>query len=158
MNAYRRPSLKYPWLPLVYGGACMASVVMEQYIAPGTLLQLQGLFPVIAGCLIATLAVALDLWAVNTMIGLDTPIRLDRCARRLVTEGPYRYTRNPIYLSYTLLMIGGALIFGNEWMLLAAPLTALVTTSIAIRKEEMHLLLRFGVDFERYCRRTRRWI
>lgn len=158
MNAYRMKPLKYPWLPLLYGGACVLALFLEFYISPSAIPALQGMMPVLAGCLIATAAVALDLWAVNTMMTSQTPVRLDRCAQRLVTEGPFRYTRNPIYLSYTLLMIGGGLILQNGWMLMAAPITALVTTLIAIRNEEMHLLVRFGVDFERYCRQTRRWI
>ena len=81
-----------------------------------------------------------------------------RCATHLVTCGPFRYSRNPIYLGYTLMTTGIGLVLGNGWFLVGALIAALVTSYLAIRREESHLLSRFGFEFERYCRTTRRWI
>jgi protein-S-isoprenylcysteine O-methyltransferase Ste14 len=46
----------------------------------------------------------------------------------------------------------------NSWFYVAAVFAAIVTTFVAIRREERHLQARFGCDFESYCTRTRRWI
>jgi protein-S-isoprenylcysteine O-methyltransferase Ste14 len=81
-----------------------------------------------------------------------------RSSPQLVIRGPFRYSRNPIYLGYTLLTIGAGIYFDNAWMVIFALGAAAVTHLYVIRKEEMHLLARFGYEFERYCRRTRVWI
>ncbi|MCF1434970.1 MULTISPECIES: methyltransferase family protein [Rhizobium/Agrobacterium group] len=158
MNAYRMKPLKYPWPPLLYVGACVLAFFLNAYIAPVSPFEEQEPVMWMTGAMIATGAIAIDFWAIKTLMSNYTPLSQHQRARRLVTEGPYRYSRNPIYLGYTLLMIAAGMILGNVWLILAAPLTAMLTTMIAIRCEEMHLLVRFGVDFERYCQHTRRWL
>jgi Putative protein-S-isoprenylcysteine methyltransferase len=80
----------------------------------------------------------------------------NRSPSQLLTHGPYRFTRNPIYLGYTASTIAFGLILDNPWFLIAAFAAAVVTSQIVIRREEMHLLAWFGVEYERYCRITRR--
>ena len=87
-----------------------------------------------------------------------TALLSNRSAARLVICGPFRYTRNPIYLGYTLLTLSAGVFLNNGWILMAAIVAAAITHLYVIRKEEMHLLARFGYEFERYCRRTRVWI
>ncbi|MCY1303944.1 hypothetical protein D3C71_2066730 [compost metagenome] len=81
-----------------------------------------------------------------------------RSATCLVTYGPFRFTRNPIYLGYTLMMVGFGLATLNPWFFITAIAAVMLTTVFAIRNEERHLLSRFGFEFERYCRHTSRWI
>ena len=110
------------------------------------------------GALLVAVALFLDLWAIKTLVEYRTTVMPHRGAQRLVTSGPFRYSRNPIYLGYTLITLAIGFLTGNAWFFVAAIGAAIVTTVIAIRKEEMHLLARFGIDFEHYCQRTRRWL
>ncbi|HXV29307.1 MAG TPA: isoprenylcysteine carboxylmethyltransferase family protein, partial [Sinorhizobium sp.] len=68
------------------------------------------------------------------------------------------FTRNPIYLGYTLVMVGIGLMTLNPWFFVMATVAVALTTLVAVRNEERHLLSRFGFEFERYCRHTARWI
>ncbi len=83
------------------------------------------------------------------------PHRGSRC---LVTSGPFRWSRNPIYLGNTLLLTGIGLATGNGWFVIMAIAAALVIQKLAIEREEQHLRALFGEDYEAYCRTTRRWI
>lgn len=155
---YRMKPLKYPWPPLLYLGACVIAVLLDDYVASAPLIDPKGTIALIAGAMIATGAIAFNVWAIHTLMLHYSSLSLHQSKRPLITDGPYRYSRNPIYLGYTLLMVAGGLMLGNGWLMIAAPIAALLTTLIAIRYEELHQLVRFGVDFERYCQRTRRWI
>ena len=108
--------------------------------------------------LAGTLVPALVVWGYAKLIRHRTALLSSSPTTHLVTSGPYRFTRNPVYLGYTLAMLGGGLFLGNYWMAVIAALTALVTHAWIIRSEEKHLLARFGFEFECYCRRTRAWI
>lgn len=158
MNAYRLKPLSFPWPPVLYGLAILFALIAGRFVGlfpsmmPGSYLFLG-----IGGAMIAA-AVLLDLWAVKTLIECRTTVMPHRGAQRLVTCGPFRYSRNPIYLGYTLATAAFGFLTGNAWFFVAALAAAVVTTYIAIRNEEMHLLARFGIDFEQYCQRTRRWL
>jgi protein-S-isoprenylcysteine O-methyltransferase Ste14 len=94
----------------------------------------------------------------KTLIERHTAVLPHRRSSHLVTCGPFRLTRNPIYLGYTIMMVGCGLITLNPWFFIMASLAVALTTAFAVRNEELHLLSRFGFEFERYCRTTSRWI
>jgi protein-S-isoprenylcysteine O-methyltransferase Ste14 len=78
--------------------------------------------------------------------------------RVLVTSGPYRFTRNPMYLSLVIVTLGLA-IWAGAWPMFLPPVAVFVTTNWAhIPFEETKMQRQFGPDFEAYCRRVRRWI
>ena len=104
------------------------------------------------------IALFLDIWAMKTLIERHTAVLPHRGSSHLVTCGPFRFTRNPIYLGYTIMMVGFGLITLNPWFFILASASVALTTAFAIRNEELHLLSRFGFEFERYCRATSRWI
>ncbi|HEU4828103.1 MAG TPA: isoprenylcysteine carboxylmethyltransferase family protein [Gemmatimonadales bacterium] len=76
----------------------------------------------------------------------------------LIETGPYRFTRNPMYLQLVIICIGFAIILQNAWILLLTPLAALVLQELAIRPEEAYLERKFGETYLAYKRRVRRWI
>jgi protein-S-isoprenylcysteine O-methyltransferase Ste14 len=96
--------------------------------------------------------------AVKRTAGYRTTIMPHRGSSYLVTQGPFRYSRNPIYVANVMLMAGLALFFANGWLLLLAPVNGILTQILAIKREENHLIAMFGYDYEAYCRRVRRWI
>jgi len=74
----------------------------------------------------------------------------------LATSGPYRYTRNPLYLGSTLLGIGFVLAGADPWMSLGVALLFILVYLPVIRREEAFLQHRFGAEFEAYARRVPR--
>ena len=156
MNAYRVKPMKFPWTPVVYLLAVLVALFLDRIkplqIEPGWTLLLEAL-----GIASAAAGVWLFWWGYAKLFRYRTAL-LSSSATHLVTSGPYRFTRNPVYLGYTLAMLGAGLFLANFWMAIIAALTAIVTHAWIIRSEEKHLLARFGFEFEIYCRRTRAWI
>lgn len=81
-----------------------------------------------------------------------------RPASRLVTSGPYRITRNPMYLGFTAVYLGGAVLINSLWPLLFLPVVLLLLTRAVIEREERYLATAFGAEYAAYCRRVRRWL
>ena len=157
MNAYRAKPLSFPWPPFVYGLAILSALVVDRVVAL-PLPRLESSCFWFLGAALTVFAVWLDVWAMKTLLEGKTTVMPYRRTLYLVTRGPFRFTRNPTYLSYTLITVGFALMTGNPWFLVAALGAAVATDLIAIRYEELHLLSRFGCEFEFYCRHTRRWL
>ncbi len=76
----------------------------------------------------------------------------------LVVEGPFTYSRNPMYLGIVLILLGIAVLFGTATPLLVIPPFVWLITTRFIVKEEEALAQRFGQDYAEYKQRVRRWI
>ena len=76
----------------------------------------------------------------------------------LVTEGVFRYSRNPMYLGMFLVLLGCALTVGATWALPVPVLFAVIIEVRFIRPEEQMLRELFGAEFDAYCTRVRRWL
>jgi protein-S-isoprenylcysteine O-methyltransferase Ste14 len=149
-----RPNV-LPWPPMLLALAVLASILL------GVLVPLpapSARWVALLGGALAVLALGFDLWAILTMRAAATNILPHRAADRLVSWGPFRFSRNPIYLANTWLLIGIGLAFGNAWFIVFAALSALAIDRLAIRREERHLALRFGDDWLDYASRTPRWL
>jgi len=109
---------------------------------------------------LAEVAIALSLmgWAMSTFLRFRTPIIPVQRARALVSEGPFRLTRNPMYLGFTVLYIGIAFFANAFWPLVFLPEAIALAYLFAIRLEEAYLTREFGNAYRDYCSRVRRWI
>ena len=76
----------------------------------------------------------------------------------LVTSGPYRLTRNPMYVGMAFLYGAFALAFGVIWALITLPLVLIAVHRLVIAREEPYLEARFGEQYRDYKRRVRRWL
>ena len=76
----------------------------------------------------------------------------------LITEGPYRLSRNPAYVSLTLLYFGIGILLNYGWMLILVALALLVMDLWVVRSEERHLEAKFGEEYLRYKAAVRRWL
>ena len=76
----------------------------------------------------------------------------------IVTDGPFRFSRNPLYLSATLAYLAAALWWGSFWLLLLLPVLVLGMQTLVIGPEERYLETRFGEPYRAYRARVRRWI
>jgi protein-S-isoprenylcysteine O-methyltransferase Ste14 len=76
----------------------------------------------------------------------------------LVTTGPYRFTRNPIYLGFLLIYLGFTLLAGTLWGLLLSPFLIGTVTQWIIHAEEAYLGRKFKEDYKAYSSRVRQWL
>jgi protein-S-isoprenylcysteine O-methyltransferase Ste14 len=81
-----------------------------------------------------------------------------RPSTALVVSGPYRLTRNPMYLGLLCVYIAAALGLGLAWALILVPLVIFAVQRLAIAKEERYLGQKFGDAYRQYRSRVRRWI
>ena len=111
-----------------------------------------------AGTVLANAGLLLALWCFTLFAWRRTTILPGSAPARLVLRGPYRFSRNPIYLSLVLSYAGLALMLDLPWALLLLPLPLAVMQRVIIPFEERQLRLRFGPDYAAYAARTRRWL
>ena len=110
------------------------------------------------GAMVVLLAGALFISAVRTLRKAGTPIPGNRPTTTMVRRGPYRFSRNPIYLAFTLFQIGLAA-WVNSLALLLALLPALaLMTLVVIPREERYLEARFPTEYLPYKHAVRRWL
>lgn len=111
-----------------------------------------------AGMLVGAAGAGIVLWSVWTFaaVGKGTPAPFDP-PRRLVTSGPYRFVRNPIYVGIAGALTGAALVYGSLPLLGGAALLLLAAHAFVVWYEEPALRRAFGREYEDYGRRVRRW-
>lgn len=111
-----------------------------------------------AGGLFIALGLGLALWGLATLLKARTPVLPFRAATQMVVEGPYRMTRNPMYVGFSLVYAGLALVLNWWWPLLLLPLVLIALYRLAVRLEERHLQAAFGEGYAVYRARVRRWM
>jgi protein-S-isoprenylcysteine O-methyltransferase Ste14 len=97
-------------------------------------------------------------WFLRTMRDADAPVRTDKPVPRLTTDGPFRYTRNPGYLSLAMIYAGIAVLRNALWAILLLPLVLFVIQREVIGREERYLERTFGEEYLDYKTRVRRWV
>lgn len=100
----------------------------------------------------------LIVWAIRTLKSNKTTLLPHRAVTTLVTSGPFHYSRNPIYLSFTLLLLTMFFSTLNVWLAILLPLNIGLLQHYVILPEEEHLRQRFESGFNDYRSRVRRWI
>ena len=108
--------------------------------------------------LLIALAVVLFGWCARELRAHKTTINPHRAASSLVDSGPFRFSRNPIYVSLTALLVGVGLLAPSTWVLLMLVWVLPVMQRWVIAREEEHLRWRFGQEYGHYCERVRRWL
>ena len=89
---------------------------------------------------------------------VGTTVRPDRAASTLVITGPYKITRNPMYLGLAFVYLGMAIAGQSVWALILLPIVLAIIQRQAIEPEETFLEKCFGADYIRYKEKVRRWI
>ena len=109
------------------------------------------------GAALAAAGVVLIVRAIRAFGTAKTSLRPDRPAAALVTSGPYRLSRNPIYLGFSAIYLGSAAILNNAWQVVLLPVLLLFMTTTVIHYEEAYLSAAFP-EYAEYSRRVRRWL
>lgn len=110
------------------------------------------------GILVTVCAILLFLLSLKEFRAAGTSVRGTERTTAIVRTGPYRFSRNPIYLSFVLLLIGLAVWLNNLWLLLTL-IPAIVVISVAvIPREERFLEENFHNQYSSYKTAVRRWL
>ncbi|HUH98225.1 MAG TPA: isoprenylcysteine carboxylmethyltransferase family protein [Anaerolineales bacterium] len=141
--------------PLVFLGYLIGALVLNWLIpfpAPWTfVLRAVGGLTVIAG-------IVLVLSAFSQMMKAHTSPDPQQGVHALVTRGPYRWTRNPIYLGFFSIFLGFTLLDGTLWGLAGSPFLIWTVTQAVISAEEIYLEAKFGEEYRQYRSRVRPWL
>ncbi len=110
------------------------------------------------GVTVFGVALALVAWAIVTMTRAGSNVPTNRPTTTIVESGPYRFTRNPIYLGMFLGLIGLAIAFDTLWLPMMLVPFAIVIRYGVVAREEAYLERKFGADYRGYRSRVRRWL
>jgi protein-S-isoprenylcysteine O-methyltransferase Ste14 len=112
----------------------------------------------LVGALLIAAGLALAASGAWTFFRARTAIIPHKPASRLVIRGPYRFTRNPMYVGLTTTYVGIALAIHRLWPLAVLPLVLAALVRFVVRREEAYLSSKFGRDYDDYRRTVRRWL
>lgn len=139
--------------------AAILTAILLQWLVPLRLLPPRGTgWSLATGLVLIALALGLALWGVRTFRTAGTNVDPHRPALRLVETGPYRLTRNPMYLGMVILMLGLGLAASLDWAIVLAPLLWAALHFGVVLREEAYLSAKFGAPYRALLARTRRWL
>ena len=143
--------------PLVFLGAIVLGVTVQYKAMPLSLMFARGLrlaaAVLILACgvsLVASARILFKRTGQNPIPWKPTP--------ELILQGPYRFTRNPMYVGVTLFVIGLGLAVNNLWISLFAAPALLVVHVIAVLPEERYLAAKFGDSYRSFLAQVRRYL
>jgi protein-S-isoprenylcysteine O-methyltransferase Ste14 len=110
------------------------------------------------GFLLVVFSLALAFLAVRQLTLAHTTLDPHGSVTKLVTEGPYHFSRNPIYLAFACMLIGIPLVLGTYWGIVLSPLLILLMNNLVVQYEETYLGKKFGGAYTTYKSRVRRWL
>jgi protein-S-isoprenylcysteine O-methyltransferase Ste14 len=142
--------------PLAWGLAVIAGLALN-WLVPLPLLPVD-VSAGWLGAMVFVLALALFAWAIVTMTRAGSNVPTNRPTTTIVESGPFRFTRNPIYLGMFLGLVGLAITFDNLWLLMTLVPFALVIRYGVVAREEAYLDRKFGNVYRGYRSRVRRWL
>jgi protein-S-isoprenylcysteine O-methyltransferase Ste14 len=110
------------------------------------------------GATMVLVAAALFVSAVRALRAAGTPVPGDRPTTTIVRAGPYRYSRNPVYLAFSLLHVGLACWINSLWLALTLVPALALMSFVVIPREERYLEKRFPCEYLPYKAAVRRWL
>jgi protein-S-isoprenylcysteine O-methyltransferase Ste14 len=141
--------------PLVY----LISLVV------GALIQLAAPLPFVPrtlamplGASLVVVAIGLFSFSVAKFRAAGTPVPARKPTTTIVRTGPYRFSRNPIYLAFSVLQLGIAIWVNSLWLLATLVAALALIHYVVIRREEQYLERRFGAQYVDYKASVRRWL
>ena len=143
--------------PPLYFGVAFGIGALIQAHWPAALSPVPEALSVIGSFIIAA-GVILALSLVSTFLIRRTTLNPFAEPSVFLAAGPYRLSRNPMYLSVIIVYLGGTLLLGSPWPLLTIAAPLLILARPVIPYEEAQMAATFGEAYSSYCQRVRRWI
>jgi len=156
-NKYGGPNIRIP--PAFYVGGFLLGMWLESLVRI-RIVQNEASVRTLAtvGWTIAILGLAFSVWGILTFQLHHTPMFPYGKATRVVQSGPYRFTRNPMYVGGAISYIGIAIAMNMVWPIILLPLVLAGLFVFVIREEEKYLGELFGDEYASFRKRVRRWL
>lgn len=110
------------------------------------------------GCLLVAIAAALFSYSIKQFRMAGTPVPGNKPTTAIVRTGPYRFSRNPIYLAFFALHLGLAILVNSPWLVATLIPTVAIIAVVVVPREERYLTGRFGAEYLKYRASVRRWL
>jgi len=141
--------------PFLYGGTFLVMLLLRW---PWPWPILSGRLTLWPGIVLAALGIALAVVGRRALEAAGTNVNPLLPSTAIVTGGPYRFTRNPLYVALAMFFLGVTLAFNTWWgVVLLAPVLAVMHGGVILR-EERYLERKFGAPYREYCSRVRRYL
>jgi protein-S-isoprenylcysteine O-methyltransferase Ste14 len=142
--------------PFVYLGALLLGLAAERFVTLRSFgIDWRLLVP--TGALLFVAGAAIMLAAAGLFRRLGTNAPPSRPTTQIATTGPYRWSRNPMYLAMALVYAGLAIGFDGPIAFALLPFVLMTIQTQVIKREERYLEAKFGEEYRRYKARVRRW-
>jgi protein-S-isoprenylcysteine O-methyltransferase Ste14 len=151
------PGVRFP-PPLLFVAGLGVGWFLDRRVLPLHLAQFGGSIASVVSVVMGVVGLALMGWGFFAFRRARTAILPFHSASSLVTTGPYRFTRNPMYTGLTIAYLGGALLIASAWPLILLPVVLIVLFITVIAREERYLSDAFAIEYAAYCARVRRWL
>ena len=151
------PGVRYP-PPTVFVVAFLLGLALDRWVLRLRLDAVSRSVLVIGGWLLIAAGLLVLLWALLTFLRARTGIMPSQSARAVVATGPYRFSRNPMYVAMSAIHVGLSLLMSVAWPLILLPLALAALYALVIRREERYLGDAFREEYAAYRARVRRWL
>jgi protein-S-isoprenylcysteine O-methyltransferase Ste14 len=151
------PGVRFP-PPFLFVIGFLAGWALDRYWHALPLSRFAGSARAPFGWAALALGVTLAAWGMITFRRAKTAIHPHHSASRLVTHGPYRFTRNPMYTGLTIAYLGTSALVDSAWPIIVLPIVLLILVKTVISREEAYLRDAFGVEYAGYVANVRRWL
>jgi protein-S-isoprenylcysteine O-methyltransferase Ste14 len=146
------PDLPYK-PPLAFLGALLLGVIIHRWwprsARPDAWLPL--------GVTMVLLGVALIVWAKVVFDRKRTPLEPWKATRTIVDDGPFAYSRNPVYIGFAVIQFGIGVWSDKLAIVLLTVVPMVLTARLIVPREERYLRRKFGEEYDNYCWRVGRW-
>lgn len=145
--------------PLLFAGSAIAGWILDR-VLPLNFLQTFGVtgWQFWLGLVILVFGLVLGLAAIMAFRLGRTNIHPHLPSLNVITDGPYKFTRNPMYVGALLGLLGLCMAASMEWLLVLLPAIAALLHFGVVLREELYLTAKFGALYTDYLARTKRWI
>jgi len=153
-----KPAVRILTAPPVLFLVCLTTGLLLQRARP---LDIDGhsfLVGMATGCAALLLAVGLAAWGILELKRQATPIEPGSTPTRLVSTGPYRFSRNPLYVALLLVHAGIAAMTGSWWLVMGTVALFGMLDRVVVVREEAVIRQTFGAEYAAYRSRVRRWL
>ena len=145
------------WRPISIQSSSVLLGLLLHFFWPVTI-PLAAVMGWVAGPAIIGLGAVVIAWSFLQFAKTSTTLRPDRSANTLIRTGPFRYSRNPLYVSVCFLHIGIALWVNSLWLLSMVVVTVVLMSRAVIAPEEEYLEREFGGEYIAFEASVRRWL
>ena len=144
--------------PTLFVVGFLTGLAFDRWVIRLRLDQISRSVLVVGGWLLIASGLVILLWALLTFTRARTGIMPSQPARAIVASGPYRFSRNPMYIAMSAIYTGLSLLMSMVWPLVLLPLALASLYALVIRREERYLGDAFRDDYAAYRARVRRWL